>query len=97
MTDATLSIGEVASRAGINVSAIRFYEQQGLLPEPERVSGQRRYTAAIIQRLGVIDTAKQASLRSMRPASCWARPTRVHRPTSNCGYWRIASYPRWTP
>lgn len=60
MAEATLSIGEVASRAGVNVSAIRFYERRGLLPEPDRVSDQRRYTAATVQRLGIIDTAKQA-------------------------------------
>ena len=60
MAEAMLSIGEVATSTGFNVSAIRFYEQQGLLPEPERVSGQRRYTAAVVQRLGIIDAAKQA-------------------------------------
>lgn len=60
MTEATLSIGEIAGRAGVNVSAIRYYERQGLLPEPERVGGQRRYTPATVQRLGVIDAAKQA-------------------------------------
>jgi MerR family redox-sensitive transcriptional activator SoxR len=60
MPEATLSIGEVASKAGVSVSAIRFYERRGLLPEPERVGGQRRYTDAVIQRLGIIDAAKQA-------------------------------------
>jgi MerR family transcriptional regulator, redox-sensitive transcriptional activator SoxR len=60
MAEATLSIGEVASKAGVNVSAIRFYERQGLLPEPERAGGQRRYTDAVVQRLGIIDAAKQA-------------------------------------
>lgn len=59
MTEATLSIGEVARRAGVNASAIRFYEQRGLLPEPERVSGQRRYTAAAVRRLEIIDAAKR--------------------------------------
>jgi MerR family redox-sensitive transcriptional activator SoxR len=60
MREAKLSIGEVAKRAGISVSAIRFYERRGLLPETERIGGQRRYTDAVIQRLGVIHTAKQA-------------------------------------
>jgi MerR family redox-sensitive transcriptional activator SoxR len=60
MTEATLSIGEVAERAGVNVSAIRYYERNGLLPEPERESGQRRYTAETIRRLGTIDVAKRA-------------------------------------
>ncbi|HSS03642.1 MAG TPA: MerR family transcriptional regulator [Solirubrobacterales bacterium] len=60
MAEATLSIGEVADRAGISVSAIRFYERRGLLPEPERAGGQRRYTDAAVQRLGVIGAAKHA-------------------------------------
>jgi MerR family transcriptional regulator, redox-sensitive transcriptional activator SoxR len=60
MADATLTIGQVAAKAGINVSAIRYYERHGLMPEPERVSGQRRYTGQAVQRLGIIDAAKQA-------------------------------------
>lgn len=60
--EATLSIGEVADRAGVSVSAIRFYERSGLMPEPERVSGRRRYTIAAVQRLGIIATAKRAGL-----------------------------------
>lgn len=60
MHEATLSIGEVARRAGVSVSAIRFYERRGLLPETERIGGQRRYTDTVIQRLGVIQTAKHA-------------------------------------
>lgn len=60
MATATLSIGEVAEKAGVNVSAIRFYEREGLLPTPERVSGQRRFGEDAVQRLGIIDVAKQA-------------------------------------
>jgi MerR family redox-sensitive transcriptional activator SoxR len=60
MTDAALSIGEVAEKAKVSVSAIRFYERNGLLPEAERVGGQRRFTADTVRRLGVIDVAKQA-------------------------------------
>lgn len=43
MTVASLSIGEVAERVGLNTSALRYYERAGLLPRAERVSGQRRY------------------------------------------------------
>jgi MerR family redox-sensitive transcriptional activator SoxR len=56
----TLRIGEVADRAGVRVSAIRFYERRGLLPEPERVGGQRCYTAVTVKRLGIIAAAKRA-------------------------------------
>ena len=60
MTDQELSIGEVAERAGVSVSAIRFYERERLLPRPERVGGQRRFAAETVQRLGIIDVAKLA-------------------------------------
>jgi redox-sensitive transcriptional activator SoxR len=60
MTETTLRIGEVAERAGISVSAIRFYERKGLLHAPERLGGQRRYSEATVQRLGVVGAAKQA-------------------------------------
>ena len=60
MDDSTFTIGEVATRAGLNVSAIRFYEAEGLLPEAPRVAGQRRYGDETLNRLGVIDVAKRA-------------------------------------
>ncbi len=60
MEEPTLTIGQVAARAGIKTSAIRYYERSGVLPQPERRSGQRRYTEETVQRLGVIDIAKRA-------------------------------------
>jgi MerR family redox-sensitive transcriptional activator SoxR len=55
-----MSIGEVARHAGVRTSAIRYYEQVGVLPEPERVSGQRRYTVDVLRRLAIIDVAQRA-------------------------------------
>lgn len=60
MNDETLTIGQVAKRADLNVSAIRYYEAQGLLPEAPRIGGQRRYGEETLARLGVIDVAKRA-------------------------------------
>jgi MerR family transcriptional regulator, redox-sensitive transcriptional activator SoxR len=60
MTEATLGIGEVAREAGVSVSAIRFYERNGLLLEAERVSGKRRFGPDTVRRLRVIDIGKQA-------------------------------------
>lgn len=57
---ATYSIGEVASRVGLSASALRYYESLGLLPEPERVSGRRRYDQAALDRLAMIDVAQRA-------------------------------------
>jgi MerR family redox-sensitive transcriptional activator SoxR len=56
----SLLIGELAQRAGLAPSAIRYYESIGLLPEPDRVSGQRRYGADAIKRLEFIATAQRA-------------------------------------
>src|SRR5437667_4176835 len=52
-----LTISEVARQAGIRASAIRYYESVGLLPPPQRVSGQRRYHADILRRLAFIQAA----------------------------------------
>ena len=53
-----LTISEVARQAGIRASAIRYYESVGLLPPPQRVSGQRRYNAEILRRLAFIQAAQ---------------------------------------
>jgi|SRR5947209_5876118 len=55
-----LPIGEVAARAGIRASAIRYYETEGLLPVPKRTSGQRRYDRGILDRLALIQFAQGA-------------------------------------
>jgi len=57
---ANMTIGEVAERAGLQPSALRYYESAGLLPRPERVNGRRRYDPEIIYLLRAIGIAKQA-------------------------------------
>lgn len=57
-----LPIGEVARLAGINASAIRYYEKAGLLPEPARVGGKRRYYPGVLRRLALIEAAKRTGL-----------------------------------
>jgi MerR family transcriptional regulator, redox-sensitive transcriptional activator SoxR len=63
-----LTIGEVAAEAGLRTSAIRYYESVGLLPEPERVSGQRRYSREVLALLGFIEIGRRAgfSLEEIR-------------------------------
>jgi DNA-binding transcriptional MerR regulator len=52
-------IGTLAERTGVKVETIRYYEQVGLLPEPERSEGnQRRYGRAHIERLAFIKHAR---------------------------------------
>ena len=61
MTEAALQmpIGEVAERAGMSASRIRFYEARELLPEPERAGGKRRYGEEVLRRLAIIDAAQR--------------------------------------
>src|SRR5215216_64792 len=54
MGDPHLTIGELAKRTGVATSALRYYEELGLLPAPDRVSGQRRYPESAVGLVGVI-------------------------------------------
>jgi MerR family redox-sensitive transcriptional activator SoxR len=60
MDETTLTIGQLARRFGLNTSAIRYYEASGVLPEPARQSGQRRYGVGAVRRMEVLDVAKRA-------------------------------------
>jgi MerR family redox-sensitive transcriptional activator SoxR len=62
IVDDYLTIGEVAGRAGVATSAVRFYERRGLLPADARRSGQRRYRVATLRRLVFIGMLQDAGL-----------------------------------
>ena len=53
-----LTISGVARQVGLQPSAIRYYEQIGILPPAQRISGQRRYDTTVIYRLAVIQRAR---------------------------------------
>jgi MerR family redox-sensitive transcriptional activator SoxR len=57
-----MTIGELARRAGLRPSAIRYYESIGLLPVPARVAGKRRYDRRALGRLAVIAAAQGVGL-----------------------------------
>jgi MerR family redox-sensitive transcriptional activator SoxR len=54
-----LTISEVARQVGLQPSAIRYYEQIGILLPPQRIGGQRRYDTTVLHRLAVIQWARQ--------------------------------------
>lgn len=54
-----MTIGEVAQRAGIRTSTIRYYESINLLPQPKREHGHRRYEPAVLDRLAFIQVTQQ--------------------------------------
>jgi MerR family transcriptional regulator, redox-sensitive transcriptional activator SoxR len=54
LTEPALTIGEAASQAGLRPSALRYYEEEGVLPAPERVGGKRRYGPEVVDLLLLI-------------------------------------------
>jgi MerR family transcriptional regulator, redox-sensitive transcriptional activator SoxR len=56
----TLSIGEVARRSGVRTSALRYYEDAGILPATARVGGRRVYDSDMLRRIDVLRFAQQA-------------------------------------
>ena len=55
-----LSIGDVARRTGIRPSALRYYEEVGLLPRAPRAGGRRRYGEQAVRMVEVLRVAQQA-------------------------------------
>jgi len=94
MDDEMLSIGEVAARAGVATSALRFYEEVGLVSSERTDGRQRRYHRDVLRRVAFIRVAQGvglsleevgralATLPSERTpnASDWSRISRSWRP-----------------
>jgi MerR family transcriptional regulator, redox-sensitive transcriptional activator SoxR len=59
-TDPLLPIGEVSRRTGLTISAIRYYEQRGLVGPLAREGGRRRFEPGAVYRLRVITEVQQA-------------------------------------
>ncbi len=57
-----LTIGELAARAGVNTSALRFYEERGLIFSRRTDGNQRRYERAMLRRVGVIMAAQAVGI-----------------------------------
>jgi len=60
--DTVLTIGEVAARSGVATSALRFYEEQGLIRSARTDAGHRRYPRAVLRRVAFIVFAQKIGL-----------------------------------
>lgn len=65
-----LSVGQIAERSGVAISAIRFYERKGLIKGWRTAGNQRRYPREVLRILGVVKVAQRLGipLRSIRTA-----------------------------
>ena len=57
-----LPIGEVARRAGVAASALRYYEEEGLVASVRPAGGQRRYPRSVLRRLAFVRAAQNVGL-----------------------------------
>jgi MerR family redox-sensitive transcriptional activator SoxR len=57
-----LTIGEVSRRSGVAPSALRFYEERGLIVSVRSAGNQRRFRRDVLRRVAVIQTAQRAGL-----------------------------------
>ncbi|MBC3766326.1 redox-sensitive transcriptional activator SoxR [Neptunicella marina] len=60
--EANLSVGNVAKRCGVAVSALHFYEQKGLIRSWRNQGNQRRYKRDVLRRIAVIKAAQKVGL-----------------------------------
>ena len=62
MRQANWSVGEVATRCGVNVSALHFYEKKGLIRSWRSMGNQRRYKSDVLRRISVIKAAQKMGI-----------------------------------
>ena len=67
---AELSVGDVARRSGLAVSALHFYEAEGLIRSHRTAGNQRRYAREVLRRVAIIKVAQRAGipLKTIREA-----------------------------
>jgi MerR family transcriptional regulator, redox-sensitive transcriptional activator SoxR len=88
------SIGELAARAGVATSALRFYEANGLIEADRNVSGHRRYRADVLRRIAFIRVAQRIGLSLGEISAALASLPRQRTPTR--ADWNELSS-RWLP
>jgi MerR family redox-sensitive transcriptional activator SoxR len=76
-----LPIGEMAKRAGLAASALRFYEAEGLIPGGRSASGRRQYPAHVLRRLAFIRAAQRMGLSLPEVRAALARLPEARTPT----------------
>ena len=62
MLATTLTVGDVARRAGVAVSALHFYERQGLIRSHRTAGNQRRYDRDVLRRVAIIRVAQDVGI-----------------------------------
>jgi len=81
MNETAITIGELAKRSGVATSAIRFYEEQGLISSTRTGGGQRQYRRETLRRVGFIRAAQTVGLNLSEIRSALEALPRQRTPT----------------
>ena len=77
-----LTIGDVAERAGVATSALRFYEREGLIESERTGGGQRRYHRDVLRRIAFVRAAQRVGLSLVEIRSSLASLPQNRTPTA---------------
>jgi len=78
-----LSVGEVAGRSGLAVSALHFYESKGLISSIRSRGNQRRYGRDVLRRLGIIKVAQRVGIPLAEIEAAFATLPQGRTPTAS--------------
>ena len=78
-----LTIGELSERSGVATSALRFYEERGLIESRRTTGNQRRYTKATLRRVAFVRTAQRVGLTLEEIGSALATLPDARTPTKS--------------
>lgn len=79
MSDRLIPIGELARRTGVAVTALRYYDELGLVRPQTRASGQRRYAESAVRAVGVVMLLRDVGFSLAEVAELIAGRTRTPR------------------
>ncbi|MCC2616464.1 redox-sensitive transcriptional activator SoxR [Aestuariibacter halophilus] len=92
MNDGLLSVGQVAKRSGVAVSALHFYERKGLISSSRNGGNQRRYGKDVLRRVAIIKGAQTMGVSLEEIAQAFA-PLPKHRAPNPQEWAQLSS--RW--
>lgn len=78
-----LTVGEVAARSGVNVSALHFYETKGLINSSRNPGNQRRYARDVLRRVAIIKVAQRVGIPLASISTALATLPEKRTPTAN--------------
>ena len=83
MNDSSWTVGKVATRCGVNVSTLHFYEKKGLISSSRNSGNQRRYKPDVLRRVAVIKAAQKMGISLERIKSAFSSLPKNRTPDKN--------------